>query len=243
MNTQSVFTTQFRRALSLTCGLAIAIAIAIASWTVAADETPSTCYGTTANGRLEHGWQLPSSGENYSAYSILGVGAGRTYLHSEVQQIVVETYAALQQKAPGKLFVYGETGWEEGGQFRPHKTHQNGLSVDFFVPVLNSDGESEALPTNTFNKFGYNIEFSNQGQYDDYRIDYDAMALHLLTLKQVADRHGVKIWRVIFDNTLQKQLFATKYGTQLQSALTFSKKKPWVRHDEHYHVDFELPCQ
>jgi len=237
MNTQGFFATQFRRALSFTCVLAIA------SWMVAADETPSTCYGTTANGRLAHGWQLPSSGENFSAYSLLGVGTGRTYLHSEVQQIVVETYAELQRKAPNKVFVYGETGWEDGGQFRPHKTHQNGLSVDFFVPVLNSDGESEALPTHTFNKFGYNIEFNNQGQYDEYRIDYDAMALHLLTLKQVADRHGVKIWRVIFDNVLQKQLFATQYGTQLQSALTFSKKKPWVRHDEHYHVDFELPCQ
>jgi penicillin-insensitive murein endopeptidase len=225
--------------------LSLAVAFCSTSQVLtAAENAPtSTCYGTTAKGRLEYGWQLPSSGENFSAYSLLGVGAGRNYLHSEVQKIVVETYAELQRKAPSKLFVYGETGWEEGGQFRPHKTHQNGLSVDFFVPVLNSDGESEALPTNTFNKFGYNIEFSQQGQYDDYRIDYDAMALHLLTLKQVADRHGVKVWRVIFDNTLQKQLFATQYGTDLQAALTFSKKKPWVRHDEHYHVDFELPCE
>ena len=97
MNTQGFFATQFRRALSFTCVLALS------SWTVAADETPSTCYGTTANGRLVHGWQLPSSGENFSAYSLLGVGTGRTYVHSAVQQIVVETYAELQRIAPNKV--------------------------------------------------------------------------------------------------------------------------------------------
>ena len=31
-----------------------------------ADE-PSTCFGTTADGRLENGWQLPGSGENFQA--------------------------------------------------------------------------------------------------------------------------------------------------------------------------------
>lgn len=208
-----------------------------------AAEPTSTCYGTTAKGRLEHGWRLPSSGDNFSPYSLLGVGAGRTYVHSRVHQIVVETYAELSQQLPKTHYVYGETGWEEGGSFRPHKTHQNGLSVDFFVPVRNKAEQSVRLPMHAFNRWGYDIEFSTQGRYDDYRIDYEAMALHLLVLKQVADRHGVKIWRVIFDNQLQKQLFATKYGEQLRASLTFSKNKPWVRHDEHYHVDFDLPCR
>lgn len=208
-----------------------------------ASEPTSTCYGTTAKGRLEHGWRLPSSGDNFSAYSLLGVGAGRTYVHSSVHQIVVESYALLSRQLPKTHYVYGETGWEEGGSFRPHKTHQNGLSVDFFVPVRNKANQSVPLPMHALNRFGYDIEFSTQGRYDDYRIDYEAMAFHLLTLKQVADQHGVKIWRVIFDNQLQTPLFATPHGEQLRSALHFSKKKPWVRHDEHYHVDFDLPCR
>jgi penicillin-insensitive murein endopeptidase len=203
----------------------------------------SVCFGTTESGRLENGWQLPSSGENFEAYSLVGVAAGRNYVHSTINEIVVESYANLMKAVPENRFVYGETGWKNGGKFKPHKTHQNGLSVDFFVPVLNEHGKSVALPTSPLNKFGYNIEFTSQGKYEEYKIDFDAMAYHLLELKKVADKHGVKIWRVIFDNELQKLLFATKKGQQLKSQLTFSTKKPWVRHDEHYHVDFVVPCQ
>lgn len=205
--------------------------------------TQSTCHGTTDRGRLDNGWQLPSSGDNFAAYSLLGVGAGRNYVHSMVHAIVVESYANLVKSSPGKYFVYGETGFKSGGKFSPHKTHQNGLSVDFFVPVVDEAGKSVPLPTSPLNKFGYNIEFTNQGKYDEYQIDFDAMADHLLELKKVADQHGVKIWRVIFDNELQKPLFASKKGPLLQSQLTFSTKKPWVRHDEHFHVDFVVPCQ
>jgi penicillin-insensitive murein endopeptidase len=35
------------------------------------------CYGTTANGRLENGVQLPFSGTNYKAYSRVLAGVGR----------------------------------------------------------------------------------------------------------------------------------------------------------------------
>lgn len=206
-----------------------------------ADE--SVCFGSTDNGRLENGWQLPSAGDNFKAYSSVGVASGRNYVHSSVHQIVVESYANLLQEVPDKHFVYGETGWKKGGQFKPHKTHQNGLSVDFFVPVLDSAGQSVPLPTSPLNKFGYNIEFTDTGKYKDYRIDYDAMAEHLFALKRAADRRDVKILRIIFDNELQNQLFATKKGGLLKKTLTFSRKKPWVRHDEHYHVDFIVPCR
>jgi penicillin-insensitive murein endopeptidase len=214
-----------------------------ASLASAAEKNPSTCFGTTDNGSLAEGWKLPLSGKNFSTYSHLGSTAGRTYVHSKVYHILLDAYQALEQEAPGKVFVYGETGWKTGGTFKPHKTHQNGLSVDFFVPVLNGEGESVPLPTNPLNKLGYNIEFVGAGNYGDYRIDYEAMAAHLFALKAAADAHGVKIWRVIFDNDLQRELFKTSRGLQLQKAMTFSIKKPWVRHDEHYHVDFALPCK
>jgi penicillin-insensitive murein endopeptidase len=217
------------------------ISLAISVFAYGADK--SICYGTTDNGHLASGWQLPSSGDNFEAYSLIGVGAGRNYVHSTVHAIVVESYASLHRSMPDKHFVYGETGKKEGGKFSPHKTHQNGLSVDFFVPVVDGAGKSVALPISPLNKFGYNIEFSNQGKYDEYQIDFDAMAAHLLELKKAADSHGIKIWRVIFDNELQKPLFTSKNGSLLKSQLVFSTKKPWVRHDEHYHVDFVVPCQ
>lgn len=203
----------------------------------------SKCYGTPDNGRLESGWQLPTSGKNFSAYSSVGVFAGRNYVHSKVYRTVVNAYAFLEKQMPSKTFVYGESGFREGGKFRPHKTHQNGLSVDFFVPVVNSAGKSVPLPTSLFNKLGYSIEFVAGGQYQDLRIDYSAMASHLLALKQAADINSINIRRIIFDNELQKELFKVPESVLLRTKMTFSTKKPWVRHDEHYHVDFIVPCE
>jgi penicillin-insensitive murein endopeptidase len=205
-----------------------------------ADE--SVCYGTTANGRLENGAQLPSSGANFSSYSSVGSLAGRTYVHSKVLTVITETYKALEASAPGKVFVYGETGWKVGGRIRPHRTHQNGLSVDFMVPVL-KEGKSVPLPTSPFNKFGYDLEFDDSGRMDEYIIDFGALAKHLWELNRAAAAQGVKISRVIFEVPLQKHLFATPEGAQLKGLMKFSTKQAWVKHDEHYHVDFELPCK
>ncbi|MRX10003.1 replication initiation protein [Pseudoduganella sp. FT25W] len=203
----------------------------------------STCYGTVAHGRLEEGVQLPKDGVNFAAYSSLGVQLGRTYVHSAVREVVVDAYRALEQSMPKTTFVYGETGFAEGGQMRPHKTHQAGLSVDLMVPVLNAAGASVPLPGNAANKFGYGIEFDNAGKFKDLRIDYEAMAEHLYQLSRAAESHKLGITRVIFDPLLTPQLFSTNRGAYLNQHLHFMKERSWIRHDEHYHVDFATPCR
>jgi len=203
----------------------------------------STCYGTTSNGRLEKGVQLPSSGKNYTSYSNTAELLGRTYVHSKVKEIIISSYRSLETMMPDKVYKYAETGFKEGGKFSPHKTHQNGLSVDFMVPVIDSKGKSVYLPTHPFNKFGYSIEFDNKGRYDGYTIDYEAMAAHIVSLHKEARKRGADIWRVIFDPKLQPYLFKTKYADYLKQNINFSKKRSWVRHDEHYHVDFIVKCK
>lgn len=202
----------------------------------------SICYGTTSNGRLEAGLQLPKSGSNYEGYSSLARLLGRTYVHSTVMKIMLNTYKNLETEQPGNQFKYAETGFKKGGKFKPHKTHQNGLSVDFMVPVLNTDGQSVHLPTHPFNKFGYNIEFDKKGNYNGLKIDFDALAAHIVQLHKEAKKQGHDLWRVIFDPELQPLLFKTKYGDYLKKNVVFSRKRSWVRHDEHYHVDFLIPC-
>ncbi|QWF72586.1 penicillin-insensitive murein endopeptidase [Methylomonas paludis] len=160
----------------------------------------SICFGSQDNGSLENGWQLPAIGKNYSANSDIGVIIGRNYVHSMVYKVVIYAYAKLETQALSKGYVYGESGYKEGGKFRPHKTHQNGLSVDFVVPIVDSEGISVKLPTSILNKFGYDIEFVGAGEYKGLKIDYDAMASHLWALKALAENNGVKIRRVIFDN-------------------------------------------
>jgi penicillin-insensitive murein endopeptidase len=203
----------------------------------------SICYGTTANGRLENGVKLPARGNNFQAYSLILHGVGRTYVHSEVYAVVSNAYAVLGQTHPEKIFVYGETGWATGGRFKPHKTHQNGLSVDFMVPVVDEKGTSVPLPTSPFNKYGYGIEFDAQGQFEALSIDFEAMAAHIKSLHIEAQKRGIDIWRVIFDPGLQPFLYRTEAGRYLKKNVQFSKKKSWVRHDDHYHVDFKIKCQ
>ncbi len=206
----------------------------------------STCYGTTANGRLENGVQLPESGANYIGYSTIARFAGRTYVHSVVRDVIVAAYADLAREQRQKVYKYAETGFDEGGEFWPHKTHANGLSVDFMTPVIDASGTSVHLPTHPLNKFGYDIEFDANGHYDGVTIDYEAMAAHIVALDRQAKRHGHGLWRVIFDPELQPNLYEAangRYADYLRANVTFSEKRSWVRHDEHYHIDFSVACK
>ena len=213
-------------------------------FTVAQDAaSASICFGTSANGRVSDAVALPTQGENYGPYSSLGVTLGRTHVHQTVRDIVADAYAAAYRSMPATRFVYGETGLSTGGPFKPHRTPQNGTSVDFMVPVLDSKGKSVALPSNALNKFGYALEFDVNGKLDDLQIDFEAVAEHLYQLAEAAKRHGAPIDRVIFQKELVAQLYRTRRGTYLRTKVAFMKATPWIRHDEHYHVDFKMSCR
>ena len=221
--------------------LACLIAAMLATLSVQALAADSQCFGTVSKGRIEGSVKLPTSGPNFSAYSTMAATAGRTHVHAKVADIITASYAALHATSPSTTYVYGETGWPSGGRFRPHRTHQNGLSVDFFVPVLNAQGKSVPLPAGISNRFGYDIEFNADARYDEYTIDFPAIAEHLYQLDLAAKARGVGIALVILDAPFLPRLFATPRGAYLKQNLNFMKGKPWVRHDDHYPVDFAIP--
>jgi penicillin-insensitive murein endopeptidase len=203
---------------------------------------PSRCFGSVAKGRLEGGVRLALAGPNFSAYSAQAVGAGRTHVHALVARIVVDAYARAQAAMPAAHYVYGESGMAAGGPFAPHKTHQNGLSVDFFVPVRDARGAPATLPASAQNRYGYDIEFDAQGRYRNYRIDFAAYAEHLYQLDAAAHAHGAALALVIVDPRFMPALLASARGPWLRKHIPFMQGRPWVRHDEHVHVDFKLAC-
>jgi penicillin-insensitive murein endopeptidase len=204
---------------------------------------PSVCYGTVVNGRLEGGTRLPYSGDNYRAYSIVGFLVGRTFVHSAVRDTMRDAYAELGKSRPELRFVYAETGWPWGGRFAPHKTHANGTSVDFQVPVRTQDGRISELATSVFNQYGYGVRFDRTGRSGAYTIDFEAMGEHLLALERAARANGIGIRRVIFDVGLQPRLAATKPGALAMGRMAFNARQAWVPHDDHYHIDFDVPCK
>lgn len=221
--------------------LAATIAVQLLARAGAAPAT-STCFGTPERGRLEGGAKLPLSGANFESYSTLGAALGRTHVHTDVRAAIIAAYEALAKRTPGTRYVYGETGLASGGRFAPHKTHQNGLSVDFMVPVT-KDGRSVPLPTSALNRYGYDFEFDDRGRGGGYAIDFEALGAHLVALADAAGAQGIGIRRVIFEVPLQKRLFETPSGRIARKRLVFSTRPAWVRHDEHYHVDFEVRCR
>ena len=233
-----------RRARWLAGGALVVVALfGVVAWiSGSSSDRPSTCFGTTSGGALGDAWKLPRSGTNFRAYSTLGWLAGRTFVHSAVHDVVLDAYQRLASAHPKYTFVYGETGFESGGSFKPHRTHQNGLSVDFMVPVRDVSGAVVELPTSPLQKFGYALEFDETGKLGELRIDFEAIAWHLAELKRAAASRHVRIARVIFDVKLRARLLSTRAWPEIRD-LPFSTKPPWIRHDEHYHVDFDVPCR
>jgi penicillin-insensitive murein endopeptidase len=155
----------------------------------------------------------------------------------------LDAYTQLAIDMPDGVFLYGETGWKEGGQFKPHKTHRNGLSVDFMVPVLDEKGQSVELPSSILNKWGYDLEFDSEGRLEDLKIDFNAIAEHIYQLDLLSKKQGIAIWRVIFDPELQPFLHDSPRWPYLRDSVQFSTKRSWARHDEHYHIDFDVRCE
>ena len=235
-----------RRTILTVCALPVAVFLGFTmyvAWLGVDGDQRSQCYGTGNTGSLAGGRRLPYAGENYRAYSLLGFLLGRTFVHSTVRDAMRDAYAQLGKSRPELQFIYAESGWPWGGSFRPHKTHANGTAADFLVPVRTLDGQVSTVSTSPFKLFGYANEFDSAGRSGAYRLDFEAMALHLLALDQAARSRGIRIRRVIFDVGLQPRLAASAAGAQVTTRLSFNRQQAWVRHDDHYHVEFEVACR
>ena len=104
-------------------------------------------------------------------------------------------------------------------------------------------GTSVTLPTSANNRFGYDIEFDARGRFGPYAIDFDALGELLFQLHAAGRVHGAPVKLVIFDQAYMPALLRTPRGSFLRSHVTFMAATPWVRHDEHIHVNFDVPCK
>jgi penicillin-insensitive murein endopeptidase len=234
-----------RGATFLVAGLVVAWGAAVGvAWLRVAVEggDPSRSSGTVAQGRLEHGRPMRPWGPGYVTYSFLGAALGRQYVHGAVRDALEASFAAVASHEPRRAFVVGETGWPAGGQFRPHRTHQNGLSIDIFMPLVDGAGAPATPGTWPWNKLGYGLEFDAEGRLGSLRIDFEALAGLLRELQTQATARGLVIQRVMIAPEYVPLLLAMPSGRQLGTlADVLSRWPAWVRHDEHFHVDFGKP--
>lgn len=230
---------QFSRFWNISFGIAASMLIFLYcfpnSLLILENGKTSLSAGQVWNGSVRYSKRLPFDGANFTTYSFLGYLLGRTHVHGKVKEVVLDAYQICEKTCPDIEFVLAETGWPGGGSFLPHRTHQNGTSVDFLTPFLKN-----GVPAHRHgiqNVWGYAIELDEQGRDAEWEVDYPAMAKHLLALKESAEKKGVRISKIIFDPVLQPYLFAAPGGKHLRQ-LPFTSRRVAIRHDDHYHVDF-----
>lgn len=223
----------------------VGLVVGLAAWLVTAGAAEpgserAISFGGGSCGRLQGGVALPCRGPNFEAFARTACAAGRNYLHPLVRDTVVDAYRTVAAQHPRRTWQYGETGKQAGGRLWPHRTHQNGLAADFFVPVVTSRGEPAQVPISLFNKLGYGLEFDRKGTLGGLRIDWRALGDHLLALESAGRAHGVRIERIILTPDFHQALLDGAPAVRRLAPLLM-KREAWVRHDEHYHVDFEIP--
>lgn len=205
--------------------------------------SPSISVGTVSKGSLKNGRIFPFKGPNFIYFDSTSYLSKHAFVHEKVHRTVLATYAQFESILPHFEFGLMECSNEHGGKIWPHRTHQNGLSVDFMSPILKNGASSTDF--NTIGLPHYLMDFDEHGVYTEdtsYSIDFNLMARHILELNQQARKNGLKIEKVILKIALKDELYATEYGKKLKaSGVYFATNLNELidsLHDDHYHVDF-----
>ncbi len=226
------------------CFILVGIALFAAPKFFYKNDGKSISNGKPENGSLQNAYLLPRKGPNFAygswfSYYILGHG----YVNSKVYQTISDTYSELQTIYPNKKFFILECSRKNGGKMFPHRTHQNGLSVDFFTPLI-KNGNSKYY--RSFGIFRYALNFISNGTSrlnSKVKIDFNTMTRHILVLEKNARKNGLRIKKVIFNTALRDSLFSTENGKILKKKNIYFARNlsPQLNrlHDDHYHIDFE----
>ncbi len=205
----------------------------------------SQTVGSVSNGKLVNGYKFPYKGNGFRNFSVFDYYIlGRCYVHSDIYKIVLDSYNDISDEYPAYTFRIMECSKRKGGRPFPHRTHQNGTSIDFMTPLTKKGQDYKFL-----DKIGiwrYAVKFDEDGKLSynkKVEIDFDKMARHILILEKHARKNGYRIKKVILETNLKDEIFQSKYGKALQaSGIYFVRNlSPKINelHDDHYHIDFE----
>jgi len=98
------------------------------------NEKASTSLGTVSKGSLINGKLMPFEGDNFYYFDTASYLNHRAYVNHDLKNTLLDGYSELDSIYPGRAFVLMECSNKKGGKLFPHRTHQNGLSVDFMMP-------------------------------------------------------------------------------------------------------------
>jgi penicillin-insensitive murein DD-endopeptidase len=209
------------------------------------DDVISQSTGSVSNGTLKHGKLMPFEGINFRYFDTASYLNDRAFVNLKVLNSVLSTYEYLNEELPGRTFTIMECSHRNGGKLYPHRTHQNGLSIDFMMPLVKDNKPYYEL--DTMGQFHYLLDFDDAGrmtQDTSVHIDFELVAQHILALDSACVANNLSIKKVIINTDLKDELFEGPMGKQLQCSRVYVVKSltPLINslHDDHYHIDFEI---
>ncbi|WP_028981336.1 penicillin-insensitive murein endopeptidase [Sporocytophaga myxococcoides] len=209
------------------------------------NSTPSTSTGTVSGGTLINGKLFPFQGTNYQYFDTSSYINNRAFLNDKIRTVVISSYEQLEKEIPNRKFFIMECSNKNGGEIFPHRTHQNGLSIDFMMPLMKDNMVFYKL--DTIGASHYWLDFDNEGKYSGDKsisIDFDLVARQILSLETSARNNGYKIQKVIIKTEFKNLIFATPHGKKLKQSNIYlvNSLTPLINslHDDHFHIDFEI---
>lgn len=206
-------------------------------------EGKSTSLGSVSNGSIENAALMPFYGKNFQYFDINSYLKGRAFTHSTTKEIILNTYSRLNKELPERFFYLMELSHEHGGKIAPHRTHQNGTSVDFMMPKTSNGKIFYGLDTIGIDH--YLLDFNNSGICNsdpEVSVDFNLIARHILYLDEEARKLGYKISKVIIKLEYKDDLYQTEYGKKIKERNIYFARNlsPLINklHDDHFHVDF-----
>jgi len=204
----------------------------------------SISLGTVGKGSLINGKLIPFNGKNFQYFDTNSYLSGPAYVNNKVLKTILHSYRALDSVDIHRKFYIMECSPKNGGNLFPHKTHQNGLSVDFIMPLIKNNKPYYGL--DTIGTTYYFITFNQNGRYNKdttVSIDFNLVAQQILTLEKSANIYGLRIAKVIINTFFKEELFATTFGKELKNSGIYIVKNldNYTNnfHDDHFHIDFE----
>jgi len=210
------------------------------------NEGTSIITGSVAMGGLDNSYLLPYKGNNFSYFSPISYYVfDDAYTHEKVFKTLLSAYAICEKTNPNVKYHIMECSRKNGGNMLFHKTHENGLSVDFMIPIKKNNRQYKLL--DQLGLWHYLLSFDNDGNnklIKNAQLDFESMARHILALDDASKVHGIRIKKVLFKIELKDNFYATPAGKEVRRrGIYLAKALPKVvnnMHDDHYHVDFEL---
>ncbi|MBL56600.1 MAG: hypothetical protein CMP61_05385 [Flavobacteriales bacterium] len=204
----------------------------------------SLSKGSVKKGSLKNGRRFPKKGTNFKYFSKLTYFIdNRAWVHEKVCMATLEAYKICEQMMPERKFMIMECSHRKGGKMFPHRTHQNGTSIDFASPLTKNNHPYHGDQWKGI--WHYGLQFDEKGRCmrnKKIRIDFEDMAKHILALEKAAKKRGLYIKKVLLKMNLKDDFFATPSGKKVkEKGIYFARYlTPMIDmvHDDHYHIDF-----